>query len=258
MQRHGEEGTTLNPLATKRREGAGFDMDEDKNVSQLDLVDHDGLSSYARGTPNPSHAEVFGNAGLGAPAMAMARTASSGGSSNGGSTPGGGYYGAPNAYCELVIPFARATDPLLMSSTTDDPYLGASGAPYPPPPRVISPNQQAYYDPYQDNPDYAPASPYYPPPSRNANSTGRPSPYQGSVRAASPAIGNQATVANGGPVPISSPYAEYEDTFFPSADPSPAVASNGARASPPLPQGQTAPRQPMRLSIANPDGLVDH
>lgn len=101
LQKHGEEGgTTLNPLATKRREGAGFDMDEDKSVSQLDLVGNDGMSSHGRGTPNPSHAEIFGNAGLGAPAMAMARTASSGGSSNGGSAAGGGgYYGAPNAYC---------------------------------------------------------------------------------------------------------------------------------------------------------------
>lgn len=103
MQRHDEEGTTLNPLATKRREGAGFDMDEDKNMSQMDLVGDDGLlqARNGRGTPGPTHAEVFANAGLGAPAMAMSRTASSGGSSNGGSANGAGYYGAPqNAYCE--------------------------------------------------------------------------------------------------------------------------------------------------------------
>jgi hypothetical protein len=106
MQRRDEEGTTLNPLATKRREGAGFDMDEDKSMSQLDLVGNDGMSSHGRGTPNPSHLEIFANAGLGAPAMAMARTASSGGSSNGGSAAGAGYYGAPqHAYCECLAWF---------------------------------------------------------------------------------------------------------------------------------------------------------
>lgn len=103
LQKHGDEGgTTLNPLATKRREGAGFDMDEDKSASQFDLVENDGMSAHGRGTPNPSHAEIFANAGLGAPAVAMARTASSGGSSNGGSAVGAGYYGAANAYCTSV------------------------------------------------------------------------------------------------------------------------------------------------------------
>jgi hypothetical protein len=125
MQRHGEEGTTLNPLATKRREGAGFDMDEeDKNASQFDLVG----SGYNGGThspyghqyggddassPVPSHTEVFANAGLGAPGMAVTRSASSGGSSNGG---GMGYYpggNAHNQYCEFNTIRARSKKKLL-------------------------------------------------------------------------------------------------------------------------------------------------
>lgn len=122
------------------------------------------------------------------------------------------------------------------------------------------PNQQAYYDPYQDNPDYAPASPSYPPPSRNAGSKGRSSPYQGSPRAASPAIGGQTSTGGGpAPMPMSSPYEEYEDPYHSTLEPpmSPAAGPLAPRASPPLPQGQTVPRQPMRLSIANPDGLVE-
>jgi hypothetical protein len=64
-------------------------------------------------------------------------------------------------------------------------------------------------------------------------------------------------------MPMSSPYSEHQESFYPNMDrplSSPgAAASNAPTASPPLgpPQGQTAPRQPMRLSIANPDGLVD-
>ena len=56
----------------------------------------------------------------------------------------------------------------------DDPYLGASGAPYPPPQRIMSPaNANAggnpYYDPYaqapahQQGPPQAQGQPYYPP-----------------------------------------------------------------------------------------------
>ncbi|KAK9894897.1 hypothetical protein P389DRAFT_190302 [Cystobasidium minutum MCA 4210] len=255
MQRHDEEGTTLNPLATKRREGAGFDMDEDKSMSQMDLVGNDGLAPVrnGRGTPVSNH-EVFANAGLGAPGMAMSRTASSGGSSNGGSASGNAYYGAPqNAYY--------------------DPYLGASGAPYPPPPRIASPNlhqqqqQGGYYDPYQDNPDYAPTSPYYPPPSRNAVPSGRSSPYQGaavgsgSPHLPSPPIGaGQATMPPHPDVPGYSPnlYEENEDHYYHQNREEHLVSPGVPRAlSPVAGQNQAqAPRKPMRLSIANPDGLV--
>lgn len=55
------------------------------------------------------------------------------------------------------------------------------------------------------------------------------------------------------------PYGEYEDAYHPALEPpmSPAATVNAPRASPPLVQAQNPPpRQSMRLSIANPDGLA--
>lgn len=143
---------------------------------------------------------------------------------------------------------------LILNCSADDPYLGASSAPYPPPQRVMSPSQpQGYYDPYQDNPDYAPPSPYYPPPSRNAGSaTGRSSPFQGGLPpAASPPIGVQPPTMSPHQQ-MHSPYGEHEDAYHPHLDPpmSPAAAvATAPRASPPIQQHKS-----MRLSIANPDG----
>lgn len=248
-------------------------------MSQMDLVGDDGLlqARNGRGTPGPTHAEVFANAGLGAPAMAMSRTASSGGSSNGGSANGAGYYGAPqNTYCESSpSPFSALLGHIgqiadMFVTFADDPYLGASGAPYPPPQRIMSPNLQqqgGYYDHYQENSDYAPPSPYYPPPSRNANPSGRSSPFQGGDRGggsphlASPPLGSGPSTMMNADVGgyQQNPYGEYEDAYHPALEPpmSPAATSSAPRASPPLVQSQNPlPRQSMRLSIANPDGLA--
>ena len=109
-----EETTTLNPLSTKRREGAaGFDMDETKSIAS-----HEGVTAPMEGQRrgmreqygvdgawnSADHQEHLVAAGLGIPGpVMMSRTPSSAGSSTDHFSGGNGqYYASPHqqqAYC---------------------------------------------------------------------------------------------------------------------------------------------------------------
>lgn len=103
LKRNDYEGpSTLNPLGTKRREGAaGFDMDETKSMSNVSLPNDQEHRPYTNDHYN--HAAHFADAGLGAPAVMMSRSASSGGNSQAGSAADAGasaYYAGPQqGYC---------------------------------------------------------------------------------------------------------------------------------------------------------------
>ena len=177
-----ESAATLNPLGTKRRDGAagiGFEMDETKGMSSTSLNEN------ANGNGNGA-AEHFAAAGLGSAGMAINRSASSAGTTSPGYGGGGGYsdqghgggmggayYAGPQpGYCGFhpLADLHLRRDRVLTRPTlenADDPYLGVSGAPYPPPQRIMSPANAGtpYYDPYaqqQQGPPHA-QPPYYPP-----------------------------------------------------------------------------------------------
>ena len=110
LKRNDYEGpSTLNPLGTKRREGAaGFDMDETKSMSNVSLPnDGQNQQPYSDDPYVHGSAAHFVGAGLGAPAVAMSRSASSGENSQAGSAAdigGGAYYAGPQqGYCALEM-----------------------------------------------------------------------------------------------------------------------------------------------------------
>ena len=110
LKRNDYEGpSTLNPLGTKRREGAaGFDMDETKSMSNVSLPnDGQNQQPYSDDPYVYGSAAHFAGAGLGAPAVAMSRSASSGGNSQAGSAAdigGGAYYAGPQqGYCACEV-----------------------------------------------------------------------------------------------------------------------------------------------------------
>ena len=119
LKRNDYEGpSTLNPLGTKRREGAaGFDMDETKSMSNLSLPNNEqqqqNQQPYSDDPYNHGSAAHFAGAGLGAPAVAMRRSTSSGGGSQAGSTGeigGGAYYAGPQqGYCAFRADFIPAS-----------------------------------------------------------------------------------------------------------------------------------------------------
>ena len=139
---------------------------------------------------------------------------------------------------------------------TDDPYLGASGAPYPPPPRVMSPHHGPadgqYYDPYAQSQE-APQGAFYPPPSRAISPFGAP------PRGGTPPIPAGAVPYRAPSVPIEQ---QMEYMRSQSADPyqgrppvSPTLSQGSFHQQQQQNQAQhlQPKQQNLRLSIANPD-----
>lgn len=119
--------TTLNPSATRRTGGAGFEMEKDREEGE-DGGDEWGDDEDSRQRLRASTHEVnyLGNAGVG----------------------GGGGGSQRGSFCTFTFTRSSRSVGSLMRSPIDDPFLGRSAAPYPQPPNVLG------YPPHHSNSPY--------------------------------------------------------------------------------------------------------